>query len=143
MSDKLMGAAAVILDSEKRVLLVKHSYGKNNWDLPGGKAEKNESAQETAMREVYEETGLEVTVGQLTGIYYDPQYDMHHFVFISNNDHDQEARPSSPEILECGYFQIDELPKPMSDFTFRRIHDALKSDREHLFHVVGPRQWIE
>jgi 8-oxo-dGTP diphosphatase len=47
---KWIGAAAVILDSEERVLLVKHSYGKNNWDLPGGKAEDNESAEETAKR---------------------------------------------------------------------------------------------
>lgn len=64
---KLIGAAAVILDSKGRVLLVKHSYGKNNWDLPGGKGEENESAEETAKREVHEEVGLEVGVGQLTG----------------------------------------------------------------------------
>ncbi|MDU0200884.1 NUDIX hydrolase [Paenibacillus sp. MAH-36] len=58
---KLIGAAAVILDSEGKVLLVKHSYGKNNWDLPGGKAEEDESAQETAKREVHEEVGLKVS----------------------------------------------------------------------------------
>ncbi|QYR22443.1 NUDIX domain-containing protein [Paenibacillus sp. sptzw28] len=143
MSHKLIGAAAVILDSEGRVLLVKHSYGKNNWDLPGGKAEKDESAQETAKREVLEETGLEVTVGQLTGIYYDPGYDMHHFVFLSNNDHNQQPQPSSPEILECRYCSIDDLPKPISDFTYKRIQEALDKDRQHLFHVIGPRQWIE
>lgn len=143
MSNKLMGAAAVILDSEGRILLVKHSYGKNNWDLPGGKSEKNESAQETAKREVLEETGLEVTVGQLTGVYYDPNYDMHHFVFISNNDKNQVPQPSSPEILECRFCSIDDLPRPISDFTYRRIKEALNSDREHLFHVIGPRKWIE
>ncbi|MCY9696087.1 NUDIX hydrolase [Paenibacillus alginolyticus] len=143
MSNKMMGAAAIILDSERRILLVKHSYGKNNWDLPGGKSEANESAQETAKREVLEETGLKVEVGQLTGIYYDPIYDMHHFVFISNNENQQEPVPSSPEILECRYYSIDELPKPISDFTYKRIHDALKHDRQHLFQTIGPRQWIE
>ncbi|OPH61389.1 hypothetical protein BC351_15780 [Paenibacillus ferrarius] len=84
MSNKLMGAAAIILDSERRILLVKHSYGKNNWDLPGGKS------------------------------------DMHHFVFISNNENNQEPEPSSPEILECRYCSIDDLPKPISDFTYKR-----------------------
>lgn len=34
---KLTGAAAVIVDSDGKILLVKHSYGKNNWELPGGK----------------------------------------------------------------------------------------------------------
>ncbi|SFL11359.1 ADP-ribose pyrophosphatase YjhB, NUDIX family [Paenibacillus sp. 1_12] len=143
LSNKSMGAAAVIRDSEGRILLVKHSYGKNNWELPGGKSEKNESAQETAKREVREETGLEVTVEQLTGIYYDPDYDMHHFVFISNNDRNQEPQPSSPEILECKYYSIDDLPKPISDFTYKRIQEALNQDRKQLFHVIGPRQWME
>ncbi|NOU94209.1 NUDIX domain-containing protein [Paenibacillus sp. LMG 31456] len=81
MSNKLLGAAAVILDSEGYVLLVKHSYGKYNWELPGGLSEKNESAEETAQREVLEETGIDVAVEQLTGIYYDPNNDMHPFCF--------------------------------------------------------------
>ena len=143
MSNKLMGAAAVILNAEGAILLVKHSYGKNNWDLPGGKSEANESAEETAKREVLEETGLEVNVGPLTGIYYDPDYDMHHFVFISNNKANQQPEPSSPEILECRYCSIDDLPKLISDFTYKRIQDALNPDRGHLFHTIGPRQWME
>ncbi|WP_163852727.1 NUDIX hydrolase [Paenibacillus elgii] len=143
MSNKLMGSASVISDSEGRVLLVKHSYGKNNWDLPGGKAEVKESAQETAKREVLEETGLEVEVGQLTGIYYDPNHDMHHFVFIATNHYNKNPEPSSPEILECRYCPIDDLPKPISDFTIKRIQDAFDPNRQQLFHIIGPRQWIE
>ncbi|GGG69132.1 NUDIX hydrolase [Paenibacillus radicis (ex Gao et al. 2016)] len=140
---KLIGAAAVILDDEGRVLLVKHSYGKNNWDLPGGKAEDDESAEETASRETLEEVGLEVRMGTLTGIYYDPDYDMHHFVFIAYNDAHRVPQPSSPEILECRFCSIDELPRPISDFTYKRIKDALNPERGQLFHTVGPRQWIE
>lgn len=143
MSNKLIGAAAIIFDIEGRILLVKHSYGKNNWDLPGGKAEENESAQETASREVFEETGLNVEVGELTGIYYDPVFDMHHFVFISHNANNQIPVPSSPEILECRYCSIADLPKPISDFTYNRIKDALNENKQHLFHTIGPRQWME
>ncbi|WP_144376689.1 NUDIX hydrolase [Paenibacillus sp. FSL A5-0031] len=36
MSKKPVGAAAIIVDSENRVLLVKHNYGKYNWEIPGG-----------------------------------------------------------------------------------------------------------
>jgi 8-oxo-dGTP diphosphatase len=139
---KLIGAAAIILDSEGRILLVKHSYGKCNWDLPGGKSEENESAQETARREVLEEIGLNVEIGQLTGVYYDPNNDMHHFVFIASNVNQREPEPSSPEILECRYCSIHDLPKPISNFTYKRIQDALNHDSQHIFQTIGPRQWI-
>lgn len=142
MSSKLIGAASVIYDSEKRVLLVKHSYGKNNWDLPGGKSEDNESAQETAKREALEEIGVDISIGGLTGVYYDPKFDMHHFVFLSSIDNNQIPKPSSPEILECGFFSMDELPKPISDFTCNRIRDSLNNDKD-LFHIIEPRKWIE
>ncbi|OZB98849.1 NUDIX hydrolase [Paenibacillus sp. XY044] len=141
---KLIGSAAIILDTEGRVLLVKHSYVKNNWDLTGGKAEENESAQETAKREVFEEVGLEVVIGNLTGIYYDPDYDIHHFVFLATSTDNRTPQPSSPEIVECGFFARNELPRPISDFTCRRIEDALRNNNDYeLFHKVGARQWIE
>lgn len=143
MSNKPIGAAAIIADSEGRVLLVKHSYGKMNWDMPGGKAEANESAQETAQREVLEETGLTVKADELTGVYYDPIYDMHHFVFRTRHDASRQPVPSSPEILECGYFAVDDLPRPMKDFTYNRIMDAFRRDDGGLFHIIGPVQWYE
>lgn len=143
MSNKLIGAAAVIMDSEGRILLVKHNYGKYNWELPGGLSEKNESAQDTAKREVLEETGLDVTVERLTGVYYDPNNDMHHFVFICKEVKNQPPQPDSTEITECKYFTINELPRPISDFTIMRIREALNPDSNQLFHIIGPRQWIE
>ncbi|WP_337101206.1 NUDIX hydrolase [Paenibacillus sp. YIM B09110] len=143
MSNKLIGAAAVILDSDERVLLVKHSYGKLNWDLPGGLAEKNESAQQTAMREVSEETGLSVEAGRLTGIYYEPNHDMHHFVFLCAYGGEQQPVPASPEITDSGYFAIDNLPKPISDFTIQRIRDAIDAAGHPPFRLIGPRKWIE
>ncbi|MCM3748820.1 NUDIX hydrolase [Paenibacillus pasadenensis] len=140
---KLIGGAAVILDSDGKVLLVKHSYGKKNWELPGGKGEDNESAEATARREVLEEVGLNIEFEQLTGVYYDPAYDMHHFVFLTDSGNNQSPQPSSPEILECKFFAINELPTPISDFTCKRIEDALTSNKKQLFHTVGPRIWME
>lgn len=143
MANKPVGAAAVILDAEGRILLVKHSYGKLNWELPGGLSEKDESAEETAKREVKEETGLDVTVGRMTGVYYEPANDMHHFVFHCHNVQSERPEPCSAEILECMFATLDDLPKPMSDFTYQRIKEALHPDSEHLFHVIGPRKWFE
>ncbi|MCM3626762.1 NUDIX hydrolase [Paenibacillus glycanilyticus] len=143
MSKKPVGAAAVIMDSEGRILLVKHNYGKYNWEVPGGLSELNESAEETAKREVFEETGLEVTVGRLTGVYYEPTHDMHHFAFICKVADNQQPQPDAAEVTECKYFNVDDLPRPISDFTIARIQQALNTDNNQLFHTIGPRQWFE
>lgn len=82
MIGKKLGAAAVILDTQGRVPLVKHGYGPLNWELPGGGAEHGECIVETALREVLEETGLHAVAQHTTGIYYDWEADMLHFVFL-------------------------------------------------------------
>jgi 8-oxo-dGTP pyrophosphatase MutT (NUDIX family) len=69
-ASKGIAAAAIILSSDQRVLLVKHSYGPLNWELPGGAAERDESPTQTVVREVQEETGLRASVERLTGVYY-------------------------------------------------------------------------
>ena len=55
-------ASAFIINPEnKKILLVKHSdYDK--WVQPGGHIEDDETPEEAAVREVYEETGLKITL---------------------------------------------------------------------------------
>jgi 8-oxo-dGTP diphosphatase len=144
MAGRSLGSAAVILDEAGRVLLVHHSYGRLNWELPGGGSELGESAVETAIREVREETGLEVAAERMTGIYYDPRDDMHHFVFACRlADPAAVPEPDHGEITELGYFSAEALPRPISDFTIRRIADALAAETPLLPVVVGPRQFLE
>lgn len=139
-----LGAAAVIRDIDGRILLVKHSYGKLNWELPGGAVEAEESVADAAIREVREETGLLVTAERLTGIYYMADNDSHHFVFLCKPvDAYQEPRPDRVEITDCGYFPPEALPRPISNFTEGRIQDALSGQLPLLPLLVGPRQWLE
>lgn len=139
-----MGAAAVIVDEGGQVLLVKHTYGRRNWELPGGQTEPGESAEETALREVREETGLRVRAGRLAGVYYEPATDMHHFVFVCRRLDDSETlRPDRVEISECRYWTPDTLPRPISDFTVRRIHDAMSEEPVTSIHAVPSRQWFD
>ena len=141
---KKLGAAAVITDERGYVLLVKHSYGKLNWEIPGGAAEANETVADTAVREVREETGLVVIAERLTGMYYWAENDSHHFVFQCAMAHDgQEPLSISSETTDCGYFAPDALPRPISDFTVRRIQDALAGIPMLLPTNTGPRQWLE
>ncbi|HTE84662.1 MAG TPA: NUDIX hydrolase [Dehalococcoidia bacterium] len=146
LTHKLLGAAAVLQDEAGRVLLVKHSYGMLNWELPGGGAELHESLVETALREVREETGLDVTAERLTGIYYDPTHPLGefvHFVFVCRRTTPQDPVPAPPEITACGFWSPEELPRPISDLTIRRIRDALAPARSLLPVTVGTRLWLE
>lgn len=116
----------MIWGNARRVLLVRHSYGAENWELPGGAAERDESVLETAIREVREETGLDVVPSCLGGVYYVRSHNQHHFLFICRlAAADQTPRPTSPEITDCGFWPVHNLPRPISDFTIRRIQDAL------------------
>jgi 8-oxo-dGTP diphosphatase len=140
--ERRVGAAAVVLDDRGHVLLVRHSYGRLNWELPGGASEPRESFAETALRELREETSLEAVAERLTGIYYEPETDAHHFVFRCRVLAG-EATPSSEEISDSGYWALDALPRPISDFTVRRIEDALSGTVLRLPVAVPPRGWLE
>ena len=54
-------SAFVINPKDKKILLVKHAdYDK--WLQPGGHIEEDETPEEAAIREVYEETGIKITL---------------------------------------------------------------------------------
>jgi 8-oxo-dGTP diphosphatase len=136
----MLGAASVIVDDAGRVLLVKHGYGELNWELPGGGGEAGESAEETARREAREEVGVELATLRLTGVYWEPEKTMHHFVFKAQAIGTPHVADRA-EIADVGWFSADTLPRPMSDFTPQRIRDAL-SDGPAVFATIRPRVWL-
>jgi 8-oxo-dGTP pyrophosphatase MutT (NUDIX family) len=60
--------AAVVTDGEGRILLQEKSSGES-WSLPAGAIEPGESPEEAIIREVREETGLNVSVEKILGVY--------------------------------------------------------------------------
>jgi len=66
----MIGAGAIVLDGD-RVLLIQRAAEplKGQWSLPGGRLELGETIQQTIVREVREETGLDVEPLQLLGVY--------------------------------------------------------------------------
>jgi len=135
----MLGSASVILDDHGRILLVKHGYGELNWELPGGRGEANESAEDTARREAREEVGVELEIDRLTGVYWEPEKDMHHFAFRARSTGEARVYDRS-EITEIGWFDPSNLPRPLSDFTECRITDAI-SGRPVRVQTIGPRIW--
>ncbi len=66
---KILGAAvSIIPDESGRILLVKRcDCGK--WGIPGGLMEYGETLEQAALREAREETGLDIEITALSGIY--------------------------------------------------------------------------
>lgn len=144
-----MGAACTIFDELGRILLVRHTYGRLNWELPGGRSEAGEAPADTAVREVREETGLDVELERLTGAYYEtgpqPGHDhgpIIHFVFRARSSDDRLPAAMPPEIGAVGYWPLDALPTPISDFTERRIVDAAAGG-DAIVARIEPRTWRE
>ena len=66
------GASALVLDEAGERVLLTRRADNGRWCLPGGRTDPGESVAETCVREVWEETGLEVEVLRLIGLYSSP-----------------------------------------------------------------------
>lgn len=94
----VVAVTAFVLDDKDRVLLI-HRTDNDLWALPGGAQELGEYIAETVVRETREETGIEVKVVGLVGIYSNPN----HVVAFTNGEVRQQfsicfrARPLAGE----------------------------------------------
>lgn len=94
----IVPAANVIVVNDAGEILLIRRPDNDNWAVPGGAMDLGESLVETAVRETAEETGINVEVTGLVGIYTDPR---HVTLYTSNGEVRQEfsvvfaARPLS------------------------------------------------
>jgi 8-oxo-dGTP diphosphatase len=130
-----LGVFAAIIDGRGRILCVRMNYASRGWTTPGGRVESGESPVAALIREVMEETGLEVEPGQLLGVYSKPHKDD---VVLSVRARviGQRVWHPNDEIAEIGYFGRDELPEPMSVAARTRIVDALDG-KSGVFRVLS------
>jgi 8-oxo-dGTP pyrophosphatase MutT (NUDIX family) len=67
-----VACAAALFDTERNNILLTRRSDNGQWCLPGGTIDPGESVAECCEREVFEETGLQVRVLRLTGVYSNP-----------------------------------------------------------------------
>jgi 8-oxo-dGTP diphosphatase len=75
----------IIITDDKKIILIKRVFDpyKDYWALPGGIVEYGETVEEAAIREAKEETGLDIKIEKLIGVYSDPDRDPRgHFVSV-------------------------------------------------------------
>jgi len=114
--------ALVLVRQGDDVLLVRQSYGQRYWSLPGGMIEHGESVDQAAIREVKEETGLDVRLTRVVGIYSRPDEDALAVTFEAEVV-GGELHPAADDVSECRYFPLDHLPEPIRDHLRQRIAD--------------------
>ena len=126
-----IAAFAVILDELDRILLC-HRRDMDKWNLPGGGVESGEIPTEAVIREVREETGLEVVIEKLTGIYGKNYKDELVFTFICRIIGGELTTTS--ECSENQYFALDDLPPNTIQKHVERILDAKRSSIQPVFY---------
>ncbi|GHO96777.1 NUDIX hydrolase [Reticulibacter mediterranei] len=116
-----IGVYAVIFDQE-RVLLA-HRRDIDWWNLPGGGMELDETVEEAMRREVREETGLDVAVERLIGVYSKPQ--KQEVVLTFRCSVVGGTLSATEESRECRFFSPDALPPNTLPKHRQRVEDAL------------------
>lgn len=123
----VVGVRVVVFDGRGHVLLVRHSYGRRAWYLPGGGAKRHENLAEAAARELREETGVDVTgeAGSLRlhGVMTNQREGKtdHIAVFVADPGTWTAHESSALEIADSGFFPLDGLPSETSPGTRRRL----------------------
>jgi ADP-ribose pyrophosphatase YjhB (NUDIX family) len=117
-----IAVSALLFDEQQRILLA-HRRDIDWWNLPGGGMEANETVEDAVKREVLEETGLLVEVGQLVGVYSKPQKQEVVLTFRCRKV--GGVLTETEESRACRYFVPDDLPVNTLPKHRQRINDAL------------------
>ena len=136
------GASALIFDEARERVLMTQREDNSRWCLPGGGMDPGESAAETCVREVLEETGLEVRVTKLVGIYTTPDL----LIEFPDGNKIQPVAFSfeaeitggelglSNETIAFGWYTVAEIEAiDTMEHHITRIHDALKNVPEAVY----------
>jgi len=128
----IVGASACVRDGAGRLLLVRRADD-GTWAFPAGVMELGERVDRAVVREVREETGLEVEPARLVGVYAGPEffhtYPNGHQVhvvsaFFACRVVGGDLRPDGGEVVEARFFPPSDLP-PLRSCNLVRIGDAL------------------
>ncbi|WP_416825988.1 NUDIX hydrolase [Ectobacillus polymachus] len=135
----IMTAACVIILDEEGRLLLQHRTDNDCWGLPGGATELGERLEETAKRELFEETGLIADSLQLFDVFSGPelyhQYPNGDEVYVVAaayfcHQYHGVMQADEEETKELEFFFLDELPdqlQPPDVTIFRALRQKMNT----------------
>ncbi|MDA2932937.1 NUDIX hydrolase [Acidobacteria bacterium AH-259-D05] len=109
-------------DHLQGVVLIERKNPPAGWAIPGGFVEVGESVEEAAVREMKEETGLDVRLAYLQGVYSDPKRDprFHTASVVFVGDAEGKPQPAS-DAREAAVYGLEEIPLERLVFDHREI----------------------
>ena len=117
-----IGVFAIIFDEQNRILLC-HRRDYDLWNLPGGELEKGEAPWEGVIREVKEETGYDVEVVRMSGVYSKPREDDIVLQFVCRKIGGEKTLNDEADQIE--YFTFNDIPHNTIPKMVERIKDVL------------------
>ena len=120
---------AIVLNKNNEILLVHHNAG--HWDLPKGHVEEGETEEQTAIREVKEETNIDIIVNKnyryVTN--YSPKEGvMKEVVYFLAKNIDNNQKPQLSEVNEVKWFKFNDAIKMITFDNSKIILKQLKKD---------------
>ena len=119
----IIAGAGVLIFNEQNDLLLQHRRDNQQWGLIGGSMEIGESLEETARREVFEETGLELNELNWFGLFSGKEliYEYPHGDVVVNvtavytsRKFKGKLKADKKEGYEVRFFNLNELPSEIS-----------------------------
>jgi 8-oxo-dGTP diphosphatase len=113
-----VGVGVFVMRSDRLMLIRrKGAHGSGTWSTAGGHLEFGEQPEDCAIREVWEETGVNIADVMFMGITNDVFADSgHHYITIwmRGSVIDGDGMIGAPdEVAEVGWFALDNLPQPL------------------------------
>jgi ADP-ribose pyrophosphatase YjhB (NUDIX family) len=133
MSFLRLGTRVAVMNDSGEILLSKRGdFG--TWALPGGRVDNHELIENTAIREVREETGLEVEIVRPVGLYYQQGRQRMDILYRAKAI-GGELFKATEETLDNRFFKPDNLPEPL--FGHLQIEHAY-SDKTYVYTIETP-----
>jgi 8-oxo-dGTP pyrophosphatase MutT (NUDIX family) len=117
-----VSVAGVIVDDEGRALIIQRRDN-GHWEPPGGILEHGETIEDGLRREVYEETGLKVEPGPLTGVYQNMRRNIVALVFRCRRSGGELT--DGDEVSAFRWVSADEVRTLMTEAYAIRVLDSL------------------
>jgi len=120
-----LAVIVAVIDDGKVLLTKREDF--EVWCLPGGGVEDGESMAEAAIRETWEEAGIQVELTRLVGVYsrLGGMWNDVHAVLFAARPVGGELQTQPGETIEVGYFPFEEIPDALLFGHRRRILDAI------------------
>jgi ADP-ribose pyrophosphatase YjhB (NUDIX family) len=131
-----VGVNVFVFEDEKILLTKRDDF--EVWCLPGGHIDPGESVAQAAVREVFEETGLEVVLTRLVGVYSIPDAKawVNLIILFAGEVVGGSLKRQEDEVLEMAYFGVNDIPSNLLWGHLQRIKDALSG-------IGGGVAWVQ